>query len=183
VKIRGDKLKQFMGEKGAGPDTLAKALARKGLDERRAESAVRNWMRGSDHPRCKPEDVKVLARELGCSVADLVRFTSQVKYHRGGVRKAGLLADLIRGKDVETARNFLEFTPKLAAVNVKKALEAAVADSGAYDVDQADLVIVESRVDQGPRIKRFQPKDRGRAHPIIKPMAHITVGVQLKEQA
>lgn len=183
MKIRGDKLKQFMGEKGASPETLAKALARKGLDERRATSAVRNWMRSSDHPRCKPEDLRVLSRELGCSVADLVRFTSQIKYHRGGVRKAGLLTDLIRGKDIDTARNFLSFTPKLAAVNVKKALEAAVADSGAWDVDPSDLVVVECRVDQGPRIKRFQPKDRGRAHPIIKPMAHITVGVQLKEQA
>ncbi len=183
MKIRGDKLKQFMGEKGASPETLAKPLARKGLDERHATSAVRNWMRGSDHPRCKPEDVKTMARELGCGVADLVRFTSQIKYHRGGVRKAGLLVDLIRGKDIDTARNFLSFTPKLAAINVKKALEAAVADSGAWDVDPADLVVVESRVDQGPRLKRFQPKDRGRAHPIIKPMAHITVGVQLKEQA
>ena len=183
MKIRGDKLKQFMGEKGASAETLAKPLARKGLDERKAASAVRNWARGSDHPRCKPEDIKVLARELGCGVADIVRFTSMIKYHRGGVRKAGLLVDLIRGKDIEQARNFLEFTPKLAAVNVKKALEAAVADSGAYDVDQADLVVAESRVDQGPRLKRFQPKDRGRAHPIIKPMAHITVGVQLKEQA
>jgi large subunit ribosomal protein L22 len=86
--------------------------------------------------------------------------------------------DLIRGKGFDEARNLLKFTTKRAAVDVHKALMAAYADAEHAEADTDNLVVVESRVDQGPVIKRFQPKDRGRAHPIMKRMAHITVGVE-----
>jgi len=178
VKIRGDKLRELAAEKGVSAEDLAGAVARTGLDGARAISAIENWMRGRDHPRCKAADIANLAGALGCSVADIARFTCVLKYHRGSPRKVGLLVDLIRGKGFDEARNLLTFTTKRAAVDVHKALMSAYADAASAEADTGNLVVAESRVDAGPVIKRFQPKDRGRAHPIMKRMAHITVGVE-----
>jgi large subunit ribosomal protein L22 len=178
VRIRGDKLRALATEKGVGVDQLGEAIQRTGLDGGEAAAAVTNWMRGSDHPRCKAEDINRLAGALGTTVAGIARFTTVHKYHRGSPRKVGLLVDLIRGKRVDEALNLLTFTTKRAAVNVKKALNAAIADAEQAEADVTVLVVAESRVDAGPTIKRFQPKDRGRAHPIMKRMAHITIGVE-----
>ena len=109
---------------------------------------------------------------------DIARFVSRVNQHRGSPRKAKLLVDLIRGKDVLDAENLLTFTTKRAAVNIKKALKAAIADAEQAEADVTQLVVVESRVDDGGMFKRFQPKDRGRAHPIEKRFSNITIGVE-----
>jgi len=79
---------------------------------------------------------------------------------------------------VDQALNLLTFTTKKAAVNVKKALAAAIADAEQGEVDTTLLFVSESRVNEGTVIKRFQPKDRGRAHAILKQTSHITVSVQ-----
>ncbi|MDX2146929.1 MAG: 50S ribosomal protein L22 [Planctomycetota bacterium] len=113
---------------------------------------------------------------------DVARFVSQVKYHRGSPRKARLLVDLVRGKQVDEALNLLRFTPKRAAIDVRKALDAAVADAELAEADVTRLVVAESRCDEGPVLKRFQPKDRGRAHAIIKRFSHITIGVEERDQ-
>lgn len=180
MRIHAERLTKLMNERGATPETLAAGIARKGLSAEEAVSAIRNWMSGRDHPRCKPEHVRALAEQLGCQVQDLVRFVSVYKYHRGSPRKARLLADLIRGKPLETAMQMLTFTPKRAAVDVKKALMAAQAEADLSGVDPANLVVAVSTVDEGPRMKRYQPKDRGRAHPILKRMSHITIGLEEK---
>jgi large subunit ribosomal protein L22 len=178
VRIHAKRLSKMMQERGATPVELAASVARKGLSREQAESAIRNWMRGNDHPRCKAEDIRALAGELGCQIADIAMFTSVYKYHRGSPRKARLLADLIRGKGYVEAENLLSFTPKRAAIDVKKALQAAGAAAEEAEVDPTTLVVAVSRVDEGPTMKRFQPKDRGRAHPIMKRMSHITIGVE-----
>lgn len=157
---------------------LAAGVEREGLKGPRALSAVRNWMSGRDHPRCKAEDITKLAEVLGCQAKDLARFTSMVRFNRGSPRKAKLLVDLVRGKRVDVALNLLSFTPKRAAVNVKKALAAAIADAERAEADVTTLVVVESRCDNAPHIKRFEQKDRGRAHPILKRSNHITIGLE-----
>lgn len=181
MKLRGDRLKKLSQEAGVTRDALAEAVDRTGLEGPRARRAVDNWLAGRDHPRCKKADIERLAEAVGCQIADIAQFTSEVRFHRGSDRKARLLADLIRGKPVDQAINLLSFSPKRASVNVKKALEAAIADAGQFDADVTDLVVTESRVDGGPHIKRFRPKDRGRAHPILKRTSHITVGVQERD--
>ena len=178
MKIHGDKLKKMISQKGIAPEQLAAAIARKGLSQARALTALSNWTRGRDHPRCKAEDVSALARELGCRVSEIALFTSVFKYHRGSPRKAKLLTDLIRGKSLDDARNLLTFTTKRAAVDVYKTLMSAYADAERAEADSTALYVTDSRVDAGPTMKRFQPKDRGRAHPIMKRMTHITVGVE-----
>lgn len=178
MKIKGKQLERLAVERGLSVEDLAQAVERPGLTGDRAASAVRNWLRGSDHPRCKAQDVRKLAGALQCTVGDLVQFVTVLKYHRGSPRKVSLLVDLIRGKDYNTAINMLTFTTKRAAVDVKRALNAAYNDAKLFDADTDNLIVSESRVDQAPVVKRFKAKDRGRSHPIMKRMSHITIGVE-----
>ncbi len=177
MKIRGEQLKAAIDASEVTIEGLAEALSRTGLPAKKAEGAIRNWMRGNDHPRCKACDIERLAESLGVSVPTIARFSTQIRGHRGSPRKARLLADLVRGRHVGEAINLLQFSPKRAAVNMNKALGAAIADAETAGADPESLFIVDCRVDEGPTIKRFQPKDRGRAHPILKRTSHITIGL------
>lgn len=159
-------------------EQLAEAVSRDGLMGAAAVSAVRNWMAGRDHPRCRRADTEALANALGCTPKDICKFTSLVRAHRGSPKKAVLVADLIRGKDAIDADNMLRFSTKRAAVNFRKALQAAMADADLAGADGSNLVVCEAKVDEGMHIKRFKAKDRGRAHQILKRTSHITLSVQ-----
>lgn len=93
-------------------------------------------------------------------------------------QKARLVADLIRGLPVEQAANILAFSPKKAAVLVRKVLDSAVANAehnNNADVDE--LWISQIFVDEGPTAKRFRARARGRGDRIFKRSCHITVMV------
>lgn len=178
MRIRGEKLKRLSEQTGIGLEEMASSIERTGLVGDRAISAVRNWMAGRDHPRCKAADIASLSQTLGCEVRELAAFTSEVKFHRGSDRKARLVVDMIRGKPAEEALTTLSFSPHRAAVNIKKALSAAVADAELADADVGALFVAKATVDTATPIKRFRPKDRGRAHAILKRQSHITISVQ-----
>lgn len=178
MRLRGEQLKEHADRAGVSAGQLAEAVERTGLTGERAQRAVANWMAGRDHPRCKATDIARLAQAVGVAPREIAQFASQVKYHRGSTRKARLLADLIRGKKVGEALDLLSFSSKRAAVNMKKCLLSALADAQQYEADEDALVVVVSRVDEGPPIKRFRPKDRGRSHPILKQTSHISIGVE-----
>jgi large subunit ribosomal protein L22 len=173
-------VEQLAAARGISPEQLAAAIERPSLKGARALSAVQNWMRNNDHPRCKAEDCRKIAAALGATLPEVVKFTSAVFNSRGSARKAKLVVDMIRGKQVDAALNMLTFTTKKAAVNVKKCLTAAIADAEASEADVAKLYVLESTCDEGVQMKRFQPKDRGRAHPIIKRSSNIVVSVGTK---
>lgn len=92
-------------------------------------------------------------------------------------RKVRLVVDIVRGKSVSQALNILTFTQKKAARPVQKLLKSAVANAaethGVSDVDS--LVIDRITVDEGPTLKRFMPRARGRATPIRKRTSHIQI--------
>jgi large subunit ribosomal protein L22 len=178
VKINGKKLKVAAERAGLSTEALGGAIAAPGFGEKAAESAVRNWMSDRNHPRAKPEQIRRLAQAVGARPAELSRFVSVARFIRGSERKVRLVADMIRGLPVDRAMTALTFSDKRAAVAVRKSLSAAIADAEQADADVGALVVAESRVDAGPIIKRFQPKDRGRAHPIKKRMSHVVVGVE-----
>jgi large subunit ribosomal protein L22 len=180
MRIHGDKLKKMMAARGATPETLGPVVERTGIKKDDAVKCIRNWMRNNDHPRAKAGDIRKLAGALGCEVADIARFECTFYFHRGSNRKVGLVVDLIRGKSYETALNLVTFTTKRAAVDVKQALMAAYADAEQANADVGSLVVVESTADEGPMMKRFQPKDRGRAHRILKRMSHIKISLATK---
>jgi large subunit ribosomal protein L22 len=96
-------------------------------------------------------------------------------------RKARLVADLIRGMSANRAVETLRFTNKRAAFLVNRVLQSAMANANEKEANMNRLIVTEARVDAGPVIKRFQPKDRGRAHPIMKRTSHIIIGLGEKE--
>jgi len=92
-------------------------------------------------------------------------------------RKVRMVVDTVRGKSVSQALSILGFTRKRAALPVQKLLKSAVANAvengGISDVDA--LVIDRIMVDEGPTLKRFMPRARGRATPIRKRTSHIRI--------
>ncbi len=100
------------------------------------------------------------------------------RFARISARKARLIIDLIRGREVQDAVNILKFTPNRAAGMISKVLGSAIANANEAEANVENLIVSEARVDEGPTMKRFQPKDRGRAHPILKRTSHITVVVE-----
>lgn len=103
--------------------------------------------------------------------------TAKLNGVRGSARKARLVADLIRGRRVDDAMTQLQFSKKRAAYYFRNVLKSAIANAEEQDADVTSLYVTESRVDEGPTIKRFQPKDRGRAHQILKRTSHLHVAV------
>ncbi|MBK6743146.1 MAG: 50S ribosomal protein L22 [Hydrogenophilales bacterium] len=97
---------------------------------------------------------------------------------RLSAQKARLVADLIRGQAVDKALNILAFTPKKSAVVIKKVLESAIANAEHNEGADIDALKVKSiYVDQGPVLKRFTARAKGRGNRISKPTCHITVTV------
>jgi large subunit ribosomal protein L22 len=98
---------------------------------------------------------------------------------RVSTQKLNLLAQLIRGKKVATALADLEFSRKRISVEVKKALESAIANAeNNHDLDVDDLVVAQAWVGKDMVMKRFSPRARGRAGRIEKPFASITIVVR-----
>ena len=111
-------------------------------------------------------------------------YQSTYRYARISPRKARLVLDTIRGKDYAKAWAMLRVSKNRAATMIYKTLEAAVAnaeDPNQGGLDRRKLRITEARVDPGPTLKRFQPKDRGRAYQILKRTCHIHVAVDEKK--
>jgi large subunit ribosomal protein L22 len=93
-------------------------------------------------------------------------------------QKGRLVADLIRGKKVDQALSTLAFTPKKAAQIIKKVLESAIANAEHNDGADIDELRVKSiMVEQGPSLKRFSARAKGRGNRIVKPTCHIYITV------
>ena len=95
------------------------------------------------------------------------------RFARIAPRKARLVADMIRGLPVDQALIALDFSKKRAAWYYRAVLRSAIANAEEGEADVASLFVSDSRADEGPTIKRFRPKDRGRAHPIMKRTSHL----------
>ena len=104
------------------------------------------------------------------AVARMIRISPQ---------KLNLLAQLIRGKKVETALADLQFSRKRIALDVKKTLESAIANAeNNHDLDVDDLVVAQAYVGKALVMKRFSPRARGRAGRIEKPFSNLTIIVR-----
>jgi large subunit ribosomal protein L22 len=111
-----------------------------------------------------------------------VRVSATAKYLRGSTRKTRLVTQAIKGKKVEDATSILRFMPQKAAGEVARVLKSATANAeNNHNLSAKDLVIVDAVANEGPTIKRFQPRAQGRAFPIHKPMTHITIVVSDQE--
>ena len=111
-----------------------------------------------------------------------MRVSATARYLRGSTRKTRLVTQAIKGKRVEDATAILRFMPQKAAGEVARVLKSATANAeNNHNLSAEDLVIVDAIANEGPTIKRFQPRAQGRAFPIHKPMTHITIVVADQE--
>ncbi len=104
-------------------------------------------------------------------------YVSKWRFARITARKARLLTDLIRNKPVEEALDLLKFNKKRGAIMVAKVLKSAIANADAKEADTESLFVSATFCDDGPIMKRFMPKDRGKSFSIFKRLCHITVEV------
>jgi large subunit ribosomal protein L22 len=106
----------------------------------------------------------------------MATFKASHRYARIAPRKARLIMDLVRGRDVDDAITQLRFAKQRASGMVEKVIRSAVANANEQEVPSRNTLFVEKAwVDPGPIIKRFQPKDRGKAYPIQKKTSHLCV--------
>jgi large subunit ribosomal protein L22 len=98
------------------------------------------------------------------------------RYARIAPQKVRMIADAIKGKPAEAAISALKFMPQKSAGMVEKIVRSAVANADQNtSIDVDDLVVANLIVDQGPSLKRFRARARGRGARILKRTAHITV--------
>ena len=103
---------------------------------------------------------------------------ARLKHARISPQKCRLVADQVRGMPVEKALELLTFSPKKAAAIVKKLLESAIANAEHNEGADIDELKVNSIfVDEGPTMKRWRPRAKGRVNQILKRTSHITVTV------
>lgn len=99
---------------------------------------------------------------------------ANLRYARVGAQKARLVADAIRGKDVNEAVKILAYMPKKTAVFMKKLVESAVANAEQKKVIDIDNLFVKTvMIDEGPVLKRYRPRAQGRAFQVRKKTSHI----------
>jgi len=103
---------------------------------------------------------------------------AKLKFSRISPQKARLVADQIRGIEVEKALQVLSFSNKKAASIVKKVLESAIANAEHNEgADIDELKVSAISIDEGPTLKRIRPRAKGRANRILKRTSHINVTV------
>ena len=107
---------------------------------------------------------------------DRMRVRAQAKWVRTSARKARVVLDNIRGRSVPEARTILAFTTRAAATDIEKVLRSAVANAEAnHGLDGDELVVEVAYADEGPTLKRWKPRARGRVNRIRKRMCHVTL--------
>lgn len=113
-----------------------------------------------------------------------MKVRAQAKHIRQSPYKVRRVLDLVRGLPVEEARHVLAFSERRAADPVAKVLNSAVANAEHnFALDSDELVVAEAFADEGPTLKRWRPRARGRATRIRKRTCHITIVVSEEGEA
>jgi ribosomal protein L22 len=103
---------------------------------------------------------------------------AKARYVRIAPRKARLIADQVRGMDIESARALLQFSPRGAAHPIHKLINSAAANAeNNHDLIGDEMRVSSITVDEGPTLRRFRPRAMGRATPINKRTSHIAVAL------
>jgi large subunit ribosomal protein L22 len=119
---------------------------------------------------------------MAVAVTERETVKAQARYVRCSARKARLVLEHIRGKQAAEAKAILAFATRAAAKDAGKVLASAIANAennNGYDVD--DLVVVAAYADEGPTLKRWRPRARGRVNRIRKRTCHITIQLAVAE--
>ena len=115
---------------------------------------------------------------MAATETDAPMIRASARYVRIAPRKVRVVADQIRGKDLEEALALLRFSPRGAAETVRKVIESGAANAeNNFDLDPEEMKIAQISVDEGPTMRRFRPRARGRATRIEKRTCHINVAL------
>ena len=107
---------------------------------------------------------------------------AELKFARISARKVKIVADLVRGKNVDEALAIVKFTPKAASEIIEKLLKSAIANAeNNHEMKHENLYVAEIFVNQGPTLKRIRPAAKGSAVRIRKRTSHITIVLKEKE--
>lgn len=146
--------KKAAEKKPTAKKTDAKTATKTGTKKEPAKKAA---------PKAKPAPIVVRASS---------------RYVRVAPRKARLIADQVRGLQIEKARALLQFSPRGAAEDIGKLIESAAANAeNNHDLVADEMRVAEITVDEGPTLRRFRPRALGRATPINKRTSHIAVAL------
>jgi ribosomal protein L22 len=155
----------------------ARARTRKAAEPEAAGAAAADT--GVDKAAVAPARAAARARR---KTRPAVLVMARAKYVRTSARKARLVCDHIRGKDVQEARAILAYTPRGVARDWSKLLESAIANAEHnHELVGEDLRIHSVVADEGPTLKRFRPRAMGRATRIRKRTSHLTITLTPKE--
>jgi ribosomal protein L22 len=145
-------------------------------EEAKAEKPKAEKAKAEEKPAGKP------GRSRRREAPERVVVRAHAKYVRTSARKARLVCDHIRGKDVAEARAILLHTNRQVAEAWSKLLESAIANAAEnHSLDGEDLRVAFVVADEGPTLKRFRPRAMGRATKIRKRTSHLSIGLEPKE--
>jgi len=160
-KVKKDETKKAKAAKGESKKAAKKDGEKKSTPK--ASKSAKKESAKKDAPKAKPGPIVVRASS---------------RYVRVAPRKARLIADQVRGLQIDRARALLQFSPRGAAEDIGKLIESAAANAeNNHDLVADEMRVAEITVDEGPTLRRFRPRALGRATPINKRTSHIAVAL------
>ena len=171
-----DERQKRVTKKAAKRPAARKAAPKRACQKSRCEKSSRQKSQLRRKRRRKPATKPKAEPKKPEQVAIVVRASS--RYVRVAPRKARLIADQVRGLQIDKARALLQFSPRGAAQDIHKLIESAAANAeNNHDLVADEMRVAEITVDEGPTLKRFRPRALGRATPIHKRTSHIAVAL------
>lgn len=160
---------------GAKKAASKKEPAKKSVAKKESSKKAPKAGKGAKKDAAKKEPAK--KEKPKAKAAPLVVRASS-RYVRVAPRKARLVADQVRGLQIDRARALLQFSPRGAAQDIGKLIESAAANAeNNHDLIADEMRVAEITVDEGPTLRRFRPRALGRATPINKRTSHIAVAL------
>jgi ribosomal protein L22 len=168
AKKMGKDPKKASGEKPTPKAEAKKAPKKAKKAEEKKGGAAKKAPAKKEAPKAKPAPIVIRASS---------------RYVRVAPRKARLVADQVRGLQIDRARALLQFSPRGAAQDIGKLIESAAANAeNNHDLVADEMRVAEITVDEGPTLRRFRPRALGRATPINKRTSHIAVALSPEEE-
>ena len=170
-------------EPQATPDPAeTEAVAKPKRARRKPAAKAEKPAAKAQEPAAAKAEKPARKRDSAMPVGERPVVRAHAKYVRSSARKARLVCDHIRGKDVVQARAILAMAPRAVAEDWSKLLESAIANAEHnHELIGEDLRIKDVFADEGPTLKRFQPRAMGRATKIRKRTSHLTIMLTPKE--
>jgi ribosomal protein L22 len=155
-----------------------KPARKKSSPRKPAASKAKSEKAPAKKPAAKPKPKP--AAEKAAPPPPIVR--ASARYVRMAPRKARLVADQVRGLQIDRAKALLQFSPRSAARDISKLIDSAAANAeNNHELVADDMKILEITVDEGPTLRRWRPRALGRATRINKRTSHISVALTPEE--